>query len=97
MSTSTTTAAEQINMDTLLPTYLRPRRARTFPLLDPHRSDSRMNSSRIYDDITAPNVEAWYTYVVENSRIIGVVIAGITMVVTIVGIIVGVVTTVVVK
>jgi hypothetical protein len=56
-----------------------------------------MNSSRIYDDITAPNVEAWYTYVVENSRIIGVVIAGITMVVTIVGIIVGVVTTVVVK
>jgi hypothetical protein len=97
MSSSTTTAAEQVNMDTLLPTHFRPHHAHTFPSLDPRPSNNQTIPSRTNPDATAPSVKTRYTYVVKNAKVIGLVIAGVTLVVTIVGITVGVVTTIVVK
>ncbi|RYN57619.1 hypothetical protein AA0118_g7595 [Alternaria tenuissima] len=81
MASSTTTAAEQVNMDTLLPTYLRPRRAHTFPSLDPQLSNSEMALSRINTNITAPGVQKWFSYLVGLATIVGLVVAIIAVVV----------------
>ena len=81
MASSTTTAAEQVNMDTLLPTYLRPRRAHTFPSLDPQPFNSGMMPSRINTNITIPSVRGWFTYLVGLATIVGLVVAIVAIVV----------------
>jgi hypothetical protein len=81
MSSSTTTAAEQINMDTLLPTYLRPRRAHTFPSLDPQLRNSEVMPSSINANITTPSVRGWFTYLVGLATIVGLVVAIVAVVV----------------
>ncbi|KAB2102764.1 hypothetical protein AG0111_0g8786 [Alternaria gaisen] len=91
------TAAQQVNMDTLLPTHLQRRRAFTLPSVDPHPSDSQMPIPRTNNVVPAPAMETWFNRVKEHARIIGLVIAVVTLVVTIVGTIVGAVVTVVVK
>jgi hypothetical protein len=80
MSSSTATAAEQINMDTLPPTYLRPRYAYTFSPLTSHLFNTRTISSRINTDVTAPGVETLFTYFVGLATIIELVVAIIAVV-----------------
>jgi hypothetical protein len=75
MSSSTTNAAEQINIDTLLPTYFRSWRAHTFPSLDTQLSNNGTIPPRTNDTATAPGVEAWFTYFVGLATIIGLVVA----------------------
>jgi len=94
MISSDTNADEEINMDTLLPTYLRSRRAYTFPPLNPHTSNDRTRPLSTND---RGRVRTWYHYTMKNAKLITLIIGIIGIMVAIVGIIVATVVTVVVK
>ena len=87
MSLSTTTTSEQVNMDTLLPTHIRLRRAHTFPPLESRHSYPETIPSR-RDPIAAPGLRKWFALVKEYATVIGVVVG-------IVGVIVAIVTVVI--
>ena len=96
-TSTTTTAAEQINMDTLLPTYCRPRRAYIFPPLDPHPSNNRTSSLEANSVVAVSGARKLYTFVKEHAAIIGILITVLSFVAAVFGIIVGVVVAVVIK
>jgi len=94
MISSDTNGAEEINMDTLLPTYLRSRRAYTFPPLNPHPSNDRTRPLSTND---GGRVRRWHHYTIKNAKLIAIIISIIGIMVAIFGIIVTAVVTVVVK
>jgi hypothetical protein len=94
---STTTTAEQVNIDTLLPTHLKPQRAYTFPPLHHHPSNNQTIPSKTNDNLTTFGMRTWPTHIKEHARVVGLIVAIMTLVVTVIGIIVGAVVTVVIK
>ena len=89
-----TNADEEINMDTLLPTYLRSRRAYTFPPLNPYPFNVRTRPLSTND---RGHVRTWHYYTMKNAKLIALIIGIIGIMVAIVGIIVTAVMTVLVK
>jgi len=89
------TAAEQLNMNTLLPVYYRPQRTQAFPIPEPHPPNNRTMLSRAH--ATASGVGTWFTRIEGHIGFIGVFIAIITLIVTVIGIVVAAVITVAVK
>jgi len=87
MFSPTTTAAEQINLDTILPTHIRLRRAHTFPTLESHSSYHQTIHSPTDAVVTTSRVRRWFICVKEYATVIGVVVG-------IVGVIVAIITVV---
>lgn len=84
MSFSATTAAEQVNMDTLLPTHIRLRRAHTFPTLESHSSYHQTIHSPTDNVATASCIKKWFIHVKEYATVIGVVVGIIGVIVAII-------------
>jgi len=84
MSFPTTTTAEQINLDTILPTHIRLRRAHTFPTLESHSSYHQTIHSPTDNVVTASRARRWFAYVKEYATVIGVVVGIIGVIVAII-------------
>ncbi|OAG16262.1 hypothetical protein CC77DRAFT_393739 [Alternaria alternata] len=105
MSSSTTTAAGQVNnststqpvnTDTRLPTHHVP----SHNAHSTNNSNNRNNSNIIARAMTFPpmqNDQTWYDYLVTNFKVITIVIALITLACTVIGIIAGIVIAIVRK
>jgi len=94
MHSSDTIAADEINMDTLLPTYIRSRRAYTFPPLNHRPSNDRRSPPSTNG---RARVKTWHHCIMKNAKLIALIIGVIGVMVAIVGTIVTSVVTVVVK
>jgi len=84
MSFSTTTAAEQINLDTILPTHIQLRRAHTFPTLESRVSHHQTIHSPTDHGVTASRVGKWFACIKDNATVIGAVVGIVGVIVTIV-------------
>jgi len=85
-SSSATTAAEEIDIETLLPTYLQPRRAYTFPSIESLPYNDQAYSPRLQRSIRLAvlpdsGVERWFIYLVGFATIIGLVVSIVAIVV----------------
>lgn len=87
MSLSTTTTSEQVNMDSLLPTHIRLRRAHTFPPLESRHSYHETILSR-RDPVGASVARRWFTLVKEYATMVGVVVGIIGVIVAIVTVVI---------
>ncbi|KAH6859045.1 hypothetical protein BKA58DRAFT_52753 [Alternaria rosae] len=92
---STMTAAEQVNQNTLLPMHHQPPRAQPSPTLNANPFDEQHTLSRA--DALVSGVSTWFTCIKEYAPIIGIFVAIVTLVVTIIGIVVAAVITVAIK
>ena len=76
--------AMPVNMDTVLPTHIRHRRANTLPLEfdpDPYRTQAIPPRP---EHIRGPWVERWLNYTKENAAVIGLVLALIGLIVAVI-------------
>ena len=80
MSSLSTTAGGRINIDSLLPTHLQPRRAYTLPSLDQTLPPRHYQPVRL---IVLPEsgTRRWFAYIVGLATIIGLFVAIIAIVV----------------
>ena len=87
MSSPSTAPAEQINLNTILPTHVRLRRAHTFPPLESRHSYHETILSRC-DPVAASGLRKWFTRIKENATVIGVVVGIIGVIVAIITVVV---------
>jgi len=80
MNSPSATAGGHINIDSLLPTHLQPRRAYTLPLLDETLSPRHHQPVRLVV-LPESGTRRWFVYVVGVASIIGLVVAIIAIVV----------------
>ena len=88
MSLSTTTTSEQVNLETLLPTHIRLRRAHTFPPLESRHSYHETIHSQRDPPVGASVARRWFTLVKEYATMIGVVVGIIGVIVAIVTVVI---------
>jgi len=88
MSFPATTAAEQVNLDTLLPTHFRLRRAHTFPTLESRPSHHQTIRSPTDNVLAASRARKWFTYVKEYATVIGVFVGIIGVIVAIITVVI---------
>ena len=80
MSPPSTTADGHINIDSLLPTHMQPRRAYTVPLLDQTLPPRHHQPVRLVV-LPESGVKRWFIYIVGVATIIGLIVAIIAIVV----------------
>ena len=88
MSFPTTTTSEQVNLDSLLPTHIRLRRAHTFPPLEPRHSYHETIYSQRDPAGVASVARRWFTLIKEYATMIGVVVGIIGVIVAIVTVVI---------
>ena len=83
MSSPSDAPAKQINLDTILPIYVRIPRAHTFPTLESRHHYHKAMLSR-HNPIAASGARRWFTYVKEYATVISVVVGIIGVIVAII-------------
>jgi len=80
MNSPSATAEGRINIDSLLPTHLQPRRAYTLPLLDQTLPPRHHQPVRLVV-LPESGMRRWFAYIVGVATIVGLVVAIIAVVV----------------